>query len=683
MHLPRPQYATPRTVRRGRRGLRALAISSIGALVAIGACAPAVPPGGGATAAPAQLPVQPPLAPTTAAAAAALAPSPDPRVGLSAGVFDAGEAIWNLRVASFTATPERFLGSMNSDLAFRGDFVFQGNYLGFMVWDISNPARPSLVTQYVCPGSQNDVSVHGNLLFLSVEGLEGRLDCGTQGVPEPVSAERLRGVRIFDIADIRSPRLIANVQTCRGSHTHTLVYDANDRDHLYVYVSGVMPVRPPEELAGCTRAAAAAGERGEPLSHIEVIRVPLAAPEQAAIVATPRILEGLAPPPRHGPAPDDLVARQMAQERGDFVFHFEMLGEDIIMPAQFVRPMLDSIMRARGGTGTPTAADTAALRAHFDAMFAEFGDDAISICHDITILPARGLAGGACVGYGVLLDVRDPLRPRRLDAVADSNFVAWHSATFSNDGTKVVFTDEWGGGSSPKCRASDPKEWGANAIFTIENERLVFQSYYKLPAVQTAVENCVAHNGSLIPVPGRDVMVQGWYQGGISIFDFTDAAQPFEIAFHDRGPVDANELVMAGSWSVYWYNGLIINSEILRGLDILELEPSPLLSRNEIDAAKSARLDYLNVQNQPRYVWPPSFALARAYVDQLERSRGLPDTRIAALRQELADAERAAAGARRQALAGIATRLDADAAGSVDAPKLRLLAAALRELSAR
>jgi hypothetical protein len=303
-----------------------------------------------------------------------------------------------------------------------------------------------------------------------------------------------------------------------------------------------------------------------------------------------------------------------------------------------------------------------------------------SQCHDITVYPAIGLAGGACGGYGLLLDISDPANPKRIGAVADSNFSYWHSATFNNDGTKMLFTDEWGGGMGPKCRASDPKEWGADAIFTLTNGKLEFKSYYKLPAPQAGNENCVAHNGSLIPIPGRDVMVQSWYQGGISMFDFTDAARPREIAFHDRGPTDPTRLDLAGSWSVYWYNGLIVSSEIQRGLDIFELVPSEFISQNEIDAAKTVRFDYLNAQGQRKLVWPPSFSLARAYVDQLARSNGLSGARIAAVRQALAGAESASGAQRTSALTTLASQIDGDAGSSSDAAKVRMLAEAVRAL---
>jgi hypothetical protein len=344
---------------------------------------------------------------------------------------------------------------------------------------------------------------------------------------------------------------------------------------------------------------------------------------------------------------------------------------------------------ARGGSGAPTAADSTALRAYLPTwaesiMGGGDGREAMgpTQCHDITVYPAIGLAGGACEGYGLLLDISDVANPRRLAAVADVNFSYWHSATFSNDGSAVVFTDEWGGGGGPKCRATDPKEWGANAIFSIDGGDLDFRSYYKMPAAQTSAENCVAHNGSLIPVPGRDIMVQAWYQGGVSIYDFTDRDHPVEIAFHDRGPIDANRMEMGGSWSVYWYNGLIVSSEIARGLDIFELVPSDVLSQNEIDAAKSVVLTQLNSQGQPIFEWPNTFALARAYVDQLERNRGLPASRVAAVRTALSGAEAASGSARRSALNALATELGSDAGRSADGDRVRALADAVRGLAA-
>ena len=619
--------------------------------------------------------------PTLARAAAETAPSPDPRVGLAPGLFDAEEAIWNLRLVSTTPPPEDFVGIMNSDLAFKGNYVFQGNYNGVQVWDIEDPRQPLLVTGYVCPASQSDVSVYGDLLFVSGEGFGGRLDCGTDGVQEAVSSERLRGIRIFDISDIRNPEYITNVQTCRGSHTHTVLKDPNDDDNVYVYVSGSAPVRPAEELSGCS-GAALEEDPNTALFRIEVIRVPLANPERAAIVNSPRIFSDLVAPPVHGLAPADIAAIDEARERGAFVLEFP--DEPQVLPDAQAANLLAQLVVRRGGSGVPTAADSLALRAFLEEIVAREADDGPragpSQCHDITVYPEIGLAGGACGGYGFLIDISDPVNPERVGAVSDENFAYWHSATFNNDGTKVLFTDEWGGGGGPKCRASDPKEWGADAIFTLENGQMEFQSYYKLSAPQTPQENCVAHNGSLIPIPGRDVMVQGWYQGGISVFDWTDAGSPVEIAYHDRGPLDPDRMRMGGSWSVYWYNGVIVNSEIVRGLDIFELTPSVLLSQNEIDAAKSVRLEYLNAQGQPRFVWPATFALAGAYLDQLERSGGLSASRIESTRRGLASADNASGAARREALARMADELSGEAGGSSDAAKVRMLSATVREL---
>ena len=616
--------------------------------------------------------------------------TPDPRVGLAPGLFDAEEAVWNLRVLSSTPPPEAFVGVTNSDLAFTGDYVIQGNYNGVIIWDISNPSAPELVTGYLCPASQSDVSVYGNLLFVSSEW-GGRLDCGTEGVEETVSADRLRGIRIFDISDIRNPDYIGNVQTCRGSHTHSLLKDPNDDENVYIYVSGSAPVRPDEELPGCS-SASPDEDPNSALFRIEVIKVPLAHPEQAAIVSSPRIFDDLVAPPRHGMAQADIDALEEARARGDFVVYF--FGQDRILPSRMAGPMLAEIVEERGGSGEPTAADSTTLHERLPAILEErFGsqdddgdeDDGPqpgpTQCHDITLYPEIGLAGGACAGYGFLLDITDPENPTRMDAVADSNFAYWHSATFNNDGTKVLFTDEWGGGGGPKCRETDPPEWGADAIFTIENGEMVFQSYYKMLAPQTPQENCVAHNGSLIPIPGRDVMVQSWYQGGISVFDWTDAANPVEIAFHDRGPVDAEEMASGGSWSAYWYNGVIVSSEISRGLDIFELVPSEYISENEIAAANSVHFDYFNTQGQPKFVWPPTFALARAYLDQLERSSGLSATRIATVRQTLTSAESSSGTARRVALTALSAALEGEAGSSGDAAKVRMLAGVVRDLA--
>jgi hypothetical protein len=609
-------------------------------------------------------------------------PSPDPRVGLKAGMFDAQEATWNLRVLSQTPPPEQFVGYTNSDLAFTGKYVIQGNYHGYQFWDISDPAKPRLETAYVCPASQSDVSVYKNLLFVSGEGLTGRLDCGTEGVPDTVSKDRLRGLRIFDISDIAHPKNVGNVQTCRGSHTHSVLVDPKDTENVYVYISGSSGVRSPAELPGCVNAPVEQ-DSNSALFRIEVIKVPLAHPEQAAIVSSPRIFQNLAPPPQHGEAKEDLAKLKAAEDSGAFVASF--MGMHQILDKEDGDSLVAGVMRSRGRTGPPTADDSAAARAALPALVAKMvgpSNTGPTQCHDITLYPAIGLAGGACGGYGLLLDISDPVQPKRIAAVSDSNFSYWHSATFNNDGTKLLFSDEWGGGGQPKCRKTDPKEWGADAIFTLADRKLAFQSYYKMLAPQTSQENCVAHNGSLIPIPGRDVMVQAWYQGGISVFDWTDGAHPKEIAFFDRGPVDSTKMASGGSWSVYWYNGVMVSSEISRGLDIFELTPSAYISQNELDAAKSVHLDYLNVQGQTKIVWPPTFALARAYLDQLERGKGLDEGRIRAARKELADAEKASDSKRQDELTTLATELDREASGAGDAGKVQLAAGAVRSLAA-
>jgi hypothetical protein len=577
------------------------------------------------------------------------APNPDPRVGLRAGRWDAAQAAWNLRMVSTTPPDLKFLGVTNSDLAFTGKYVIQGNYNGFQIFDITTPEKPKPVLTYLCPASQSDVSVYRNLLFVSGEGQGGRTDCGIQGVPEPVSKDRLRGIRIFDITDMSNVKYVTNVQTCRGSHTHTVVTDPRDKANVYVYVSGSAGVRSADELPGCFDAGIEDPKGAR--FRIEVIRVPLAAPQKAAIVSSPRIFNGLAPPPR----------REEPGGRGG--------GGGAAAGAPGAVANAGGTPPGGGGPGggpggapanrTPTGPNQ---------------------CHDITVYPDIGFAGGACGGYGLLLNIREVAQPFRVDEVADINMSFWHSATFSNDGTKVLFTDEWGGGGQPRCRDTDKPEWGANALFAIEKGKMVFKSYYKLPAPQTSLENCVAHNGSLIPIPGREVMVQGWYQGGITVFDWTDPAKPKEIAFFDRGPVDPTRMVMGGSWSVYWYNGLIVNSEIARGLDIYELLPSGLITQNELDAAKTVRFDYLNAQEQRKFVWPASFAKARAFIDQLERSKGLEPAQISAARTDLASAEKMSGRTRQQALKKLAAQITTDAAKSSDQAKVKMLATAVTEL---
>ncbi len=603
--------------------------------------------------------------------------SADPRVGLKAGLRDAGQAARNLELVASVAKPEGFfdpknpggiptpperaggagaasgatpaagnpdakpapeappagapgspegttpaaaqqrgagLNFSNSDLAFERDYLFLGNFNGFNSYVIENPKRPTLRASIVCPGGQGDMSVHGTLLFMSVEQTRGRIDCGTQGVADPVSAERFRGIRIFDISDITRPRQVAAVQTCRGSHTHTLVVDPNDKANVYIYGSGTSAVRSGDELAGCS-GKDPKEDPNTSLYSIDVIQVPLAAPEKAHIVNRPRIfadptsgaIAGLWPGGAHG-------------------------------------------------EGTQRTSVT-------------------NQCHDITVFPEIGLAAGACSGNGILLDISDPVHPVRLDQVTDKNFAYWHSATFNNDGTKVIFTDEWGGGTRPRCRATDPPNWGADAIFDIVDRKLQFRGYYKMPAPQTEQENCVAHNGSLIPVPGRDIMVQAWYQGGVSVFDFTDSSKPVEIAFFDRGPIDATQLITGGYWSTYWYNGRIYGSEIARGMDVFRLMPSEYLSQNEIDAASLVHSGELNVQAQTRAAWPAAPVVGRAYLDQLRRDKGLSADRAGVVKSALDRGDQK----KREA---VAKQLEQDAGSAEvhDATRLRALAALIRAL---
>ncbi len=562
----------------------------------------------------------------TTAVAAQGARTADPRASLKGGVSNAQQAIKHLHLVSSTPKAEgwfnpRDLGDFdfaNSDLAFQKTIVFQGGWHGWQAWDIANPKAPTRRAAVVCQGGQGDPSVYGNLLFLSVEDDSGRLDCGTQGVSDTVSAARFMGVRIFDIANLDAPKQIAAVQTCRGSHTHTLVTDPKDRKYVYVYVQGTGAVRSPNELAGCVRSP---DDTSTALFRIEVIKVPLASPQDAKIVNMPRIFV-------------DASGKVAGLWKG---------GDH--------------------GRGTQNTGRT-------------------DQCHDITAYPEIGLAAGACSGNGILLDISDPANPQRIAEVIDPNFAYWHSATFSNDGRTVLFTDEWGGGTQARCRASDKPTWGADAIFTIEaNRTLKAAGSYKLPAAQGNTENCVAHNGSLIPVPGRDIMAQAWYQGGISVFDFSIPTKPEEIAYFDRGPIDPARLTLAGYWSVYWYNGYLIGSEIARGLDIFTLQPSEFLSKNEIDAARLITRTEFNAQLQTKIVWPAHFVVARAYVDQLERGKALTPSRLTAIRGALDSAEQAAGAARRNALIALAASLEQDATAAQNAGKVRMLSGVVRELA--
>jgi len=581
-------------------------------------------------------PTQPPSAPATQKPFVAQTEprkSDDPRVGLKAGLNDAGSAAKGLELVGHVDKPEPFQDPdggfpfMNSDFAFQGPHLFLGNFHGFNFYNVEDPRKPRLRASIPCPGGQGDLSVYRNLLFMSVEEARGRVDCGTQGVTGVVSAERFRGVRIFDISNMEKPRQIAAVQTCRGSHTHTLLVDPDDKENIYIYASGTSGVRSGEELEGCV-SASPADNPNTALFSIDVIQVPLTAPETAKIVNRPRIFAD--------PATGSAAGLWMGGAHGE---------------------------------GTQTTSIT-------------------NQCHDITVFPAIGLAAGACSGNGILLDISDPVHPVRLDAASDNAFAYWHSATFNNDGTKVIFTDEWGGGTNPRCRDTDLLTWGANAIFDIVDRKLVFGGYFKLPAPQTKEENCVAHNGSIIPVPGRDIMAQAWYQGGVSVFDFTDAKNPVEIAYFDRGPVYPDKLVIAGYWSTYYYNGHLYGSEIMRGLDIFKFVPTDHLSQNEIDAAALVKWTELNVQQQGRVTWPPSFVVARAYIDQLLRTKAIAPDRASALRTQMDQAEKASGRARTTALdqlGRLVTQVEGDASRATgqDAVRLKALVEAIKTRSAQ
>ena len=483
-----------------------------------------------------------------------------------------------------------FLSFANTDMAFSGDMLAVGSYHGFNLYRLGEAAAPTLISSVVCPGGQGDVSIVGDLLIMSVEQTTARVDCGRQGVDEDASPDRFRGLRIFDISNPVSPVQVGQVQTCRGSHTHSVV-SAPERGAIIVYNSGTAGIREEAELAGCVSAAP--GDNRTALFRIDVIEIPIADPSKARIIDSPAVFA------------DGRTGQIAGLWRG---------GDH--------------------GDDTQTTSRT-------------------DHCHDITVFPASDLAAGACSGNGVIFDISDPRHPKRIDAVLDEGFAYWHSATFNNDGTKVLFTDEWGGGARPRCRAQDPANWGANAIYDIVDGKLTFRSHYKLPAAQTDQENCVAHNGSIIPVPGRDLFVQAWYQGGLSVMDFTDSAHPVEIAYFDRGPIDEKHLVLGGYWSTYWYDGRIYGTEIARGLDVLTLQPSEHLTANEIAAAgladQGARF---NPQQQFPVRWPHSPVVARAYIDQLQRGQALSPDVLADLTATLDQAAvRLDAGAKDPALA--------------------------------
>jgi hypothetical protein len=573
----------------------------------------------------------------------------DPRSGLKSGRLDAAEAAKNMRLVSFSQKPAEFdtargLAFINSDLAFKDKYVYQGNFSGFTIWDVSDPAKPKVVSVVACVTSQGDPSIYGNLLFISAEGAGNRNDCAKGGVQDP--KDHMAGVRIYDVSDPAKPRLVKNVQTCKGSHTHTIVPSYKDKDVIYIYVSGNQGARPATELPGCKEGTDPADTTNS-LFRLDVIKVPLKTPEKSEVITGARIFTGLDPAPR-------AAGRPARPNR---------------------RPGADSSAPPPPPTGPRN-------------------------CHDVTVYPAAKLLAGACASYGLLVDISNPEKPVRLDAKSDTNFSLWHTAVFSNDGKKVVFTDEWGGGTSPMCQANSMMEMGGNTILTVDAKRKYTQhSYFKIPTAQTAQENCVSHNGGLIPVPGRDIMVQGWYQGGVSVMDFTNADKPEELAYFDRGPIDAapegadvpvtqpagggrgGRGTIGGSWGAYYWNGYIYSSELDRGFDIMELQPSDQLSKNEIEAAKLVRFTEYNPQSQPKIVWPAAFPVVRSYLDQLVRWNGLAADRTTAIASAIDAAEQASGKARRDALNAAAKQVDKDVAGAKDPERVKALSAAIKDLA--
>ena len=508
--------------------------------------------------------------------------SKDPRASLKGGLYHAEEAILNLDLVQSLKKPAGFfdpsnplnerlsnedkedeeekplaersrnsrspmLSFSNTDMAFSGNVMVAGSYHGFNIYNLDNQGHAKLVSSVICPGGQGDVSIVGNLLIMSVEQNRGRIDCGLQGAGTEPNPERFRGIRIFDISDLKRPQQVGAVQTCRGSHTHSVVSGPDENGIIIVYNSGTSSVRDQEELESCFEAIP--GDNRTALFRIDVIEIPVADPSQAKIVKSPTV---------------------------------------------FADPETGALAGLwRGGDHGDDTQDTSRT------------DE----CHDITVFPSKNLAAGACSGNGILFDISDPYNPRRLDVVTDVGFAYWHSATFNNAGDKIVFTDEWGGGGRPRCRAWDPMDWGANAIYDIVDNKLVFKSHYKMPAPQTETENCVAHNGSIIPIPNRDIFVQAWYQGGLSVMDFTDSENPIEIGYFDRGPISEEQLISGGYWSTYYYEGKIYGTEIARGIDVFQMTPSQFITQKEIDMAAKAypavgdkRL--FNPQQQFPLTWP-------------------------------------------------------------------------------
>ncbi|MFJ6866578.1 LVIVD repeat-containing protein [Streptomyces termitum] len=454
-------------------------------------------------------------APAPVSAAQAAETRSEMRAGEIPGV---DEIVRSSNIEHLANVPSDALKSLNTDLAFQGRYAFAGNYDGFRIFDISDPKAPRSVVQVLCPGSQNDISVSGNLLFLSTDSSRSDDSCASTTQPASVK-ESWEGMKIFDISDIANPKYVASVETACGSHTHTLL---PKRDDVYVYVSSYSP-------------SAAFPDCLPPHDGISVIKVPRAEPQRAKVVGFPVLFPGEGPD-------------------------------------------------GGGNPGAPTNP----------------GVSKTTGCHDITVLPEQDLAAGACMGDGILFDVSDPERPRVIDRVQDNvNFAFWHSATFNQKARKVVFTDELGGGGGATCNATVGPNRGANGIYDIrgkgDKRKLVFRSYFKIPRHQADTENCVAHNGSLIPVKGKDLMVQAWYQGGVSVWDFTDSSRPKEIGYFERGPLSATTLSVGGSWSAYYYNGHIYSNDIAKGLDVLKI------SDKRTDPAKRIRMDELNVQTQPDY----------------------------------------------------------------------------------
>ena len=579
----------------------------------------------------------------------------DPRSTLKPGRLDAGTAASNMRLVSFSPKPAQFdsargLTFINSDLAFgNSHYAYQGNFAGFTVWDVSNPAQPVVASVVDCITSQGDPSIVGNLLFLSAEGAGNRNDCGKGGVQDP--KDHMAGVRIYDVSNPSAPKLIKNVQTCKGSHTHTVVPSPTDANIVYIYVSGQQAARPATELAGCNNGTDPA-DPANSLYQLDIIRVPLDHPEQAAVIPGARIFTGLdgSPECRTFCAPAD--TRRPAGGRGG-------AARDSANP-----------ITARLNTGPRN-------------------------CHDVTAYPAMHLLAAACSSHAIMVDISNPEKPVRLSALTDTNnFQGRHTAGFSNDGKKTLWTDEWGGGTGPMCQAGSIMELGGNTIITAsaDNKTLTQHAYFKLPTAQSAQENCVSHNGGLIPVPGRDLYVQGWYQGGVDVMDFTDADHPTEIAYFDRGSIDApadtsnasarSRYTIGGSWGAYYWNGMIYSSELDRGFDVYELTPSPQLSANEIAAAKLVTLKEFNPQSQPKYVWPAAFPVVRSYLDQLVRNDGLAADRTTAVSDALDAAEKKRGAARGAALTALAKKVDGYASGAKDAPRVRMMSGAIKQLAA-